>query len=316
MATKHGWVRNPLSVIAIFAGIAEVCAAVVLPLLDGEAQHRFMLFVMFFPCALVGLFFFVLWFKARVLYAPTDYQNDENWLHAQGLGVYTVDGEGGVVSSVKANTPPTDPTEDPEAEFYRSPRQEPNQPERPSDVTENDKDAPKEEVANSDLSIALSKHRIASILSDHPSAYEAAFQSGAAVMARKLAVGHIHKLHGGTLRSPAIITASGRPYQIEGFIATPDRLFAIDVIYNPDVMADAEIHAALVKLQSLWHATPDEDRPRLQCVLCVVAVSSASLNSTRGKMRSVMNPHVYGAFIKFEYLALDRLIDDNPAAND
>lgn len=76
-------IRNPLTVIAIFAGIAEVSGTVVLPLLHVQQQSVFMWFVMGFPCLLVLLFFTVLWMKHEVLYAPSDFRDDSGFLEAQ-----------------------------------------------------------------------------------------------------------------------------------------------------------------------------------------------------------------------------------------
>lgn len=73
-------VRNPLTVIAVFAGLAEVSATVALPQLDSAIQWIFVWFVMLFPSVLVGLFFFVLWNKHHVLYAPSDYLDEENFM--------------------------------------------------------------------------------------------------------------------------------------------------------------------------------------------------------------------------------------------
>lgn len=70
-------IKNPLTVIAIFAGLAEVFGVLVLPHLTVCVQFIFVWFVMLFPCLLVALFFYVLWNKHGVLYAPSDF-SDEN----------------------------------------------------------------------------------------------------------------------------------------------------------------------------------------------------------------------------------------------
>ncbi len=80
---EHSIVRNPLTVIAIFAGIAEVSGTTVLPILDKSLQATFMWFVMGFPCALVGFFFVTLIFKHEVLYAPSDFRDDSSFLSAR-----------------------------------------------------------------------------------------------------------------------------------------------------------------------------------------------------------------------------------------
>jgi hypothetical protein len=76
---KIGPIRNPLTIIAIFAGVAEISGTVVLPFVDKTNQPTFMWFLIAFPSVLVLLFFITLNFNHRVLYAPSDYQNEENF---------------------------------------------------------------------------------------------------------------------------------------------------------------------------------------------------------------------------------------------
>ncbi|WP_303674464.1 hypothetical protein [Pseudomonas aeruginosa] len=85
MAKKYAHIKNPLTVIAIFATFAEVGGTIVLPLLEGEVQERYVWFLMAFPVLLVWLFFRVLWHKHEVLYAPKDYRDDINFLSAKGI---------------------------------------------------------------------------------------------------------------------------------------------------------------------------------------------------------------------------------------
>jgi hypothetical protein len=77
MIEKIGHVKNPLTIIAIFAGLAEVFGTLVIPLMDASVQRVFVWFLMFFPVALVSGFFFLLWYKHEVLYAPSDFRSDD-----------------------------------------------------------------------------------------------------------------------------------------------------------------------------------------------------------------------------------------------
>lgn len=80
MIEKIGHVKNPLTVIAIFAGLAEISGTVVLPfLLDKNIQTTYVWFLMLFPAFLVAVFFLVLYKKHHVLYAPADYKDDETF---------------------------------------------------------------------------------------------------------------------------------------------------------------------------------------------------------------------------------------------
>ena len=78
-------VSNPLTIIAIFAGIAETLATVALVQLPPEIQSIFVYFVMVFPSAIVLLFFCVLYFKNTVLYAPSDFENQNHYLEANQI---------------------------------------------------------------------------------------------------------------------------------------------------------------------------------------------------------------------------------------
>lgn len=78
-------ISNPLIIIAIFAGLAETLATVALIKLPSDVQIIFVFFVMLFPTMLVILFFYVLYFKNKVLYAPSDYENQMHYLEANQL---------------------------------------------------------------------------------------------------------------------------------------------------------------------------------------------------------------------------------------
>jgi hypothetical protein len=80
MIEKIGSVKNPLTIIAIFAGIAEVSGTTVLPFITPENQGVFVWFLIIFPIALIGLFFLTLNFNNKALYAPSDFSNEENYI--------------------------------------------------------------------------------------------------------------------------------------------------------------------------------------------------------------------------------------------
>ncbi|MDT0594547.1 hypothetical protein [Glaciecola petra] len=73
------FIKNPLTIIAFFAGLSESISIGVLPFLDKELAFYFIWFVMFFPPLIVLLFFYTLYTKHEVLYAPADYQNEDNF---------------------------------------------------------------------------------------------------------------------------------------------------------------------------------------------------------------------------------------------
>lgn len=83
MVDKIKKISNPLTIIAIFAGLAEIAGTTALFGIDKEIQTIFIWFVMLFPTLIVTLFFLTLNFNASVLYAPSDFENDTTFLEAQ-----------------------------------------------------------------------------------------------------------------------------------------------------------------------------------------------------------------------------------------
>lgn len=81
MFEKIQKISNPLTIIAIFAGIAEVVSTGALINVNVEVQMILVWFVMLFPVFLAILFFLTLNFNPQVLYAPSDFQNEENYLN-------------------------------------------------------------------------------------------------------------------------------------------------------------------------------------------------------------------------------------------
>lgn len=77
-------ISNPLTIIAIFAGLAEISGTVVLPFLKDDSQALYVWFLMGFPTLLILLFFITLNFNHKVLYAPSDFKDEDNFLKLFG----------------------------------------------------------------------------------------------------------------------------------------------------------------------------------------------------------------------------------------
>lgn len=77
-------IKNPLTIVGIFAGIVEISANLVLPFLDPAQQEVYIWFLMLFPATLVIIFFLTLNFNHVALYAPSDYNNDKGFMQANG----------------------------------------------------------------------------------------------------------------------------------------------------------------------------------------------------------------------------------------
>lgn len=80
MDNKYLHIRNPLTVIGIFAGFTEVFGTWVLPNVAEPLQSRLLWFLILFPVFLVLIFFGTLWMKHEVLYAPSDFPNPNDFL--------------------------------------------------------------------------------------------------------------------------------------------------------------------------------------------------------------------------------------------
>lgn len=64
----------------MFAGLAEVAGTVVLPFVEKDLQRLFIWYIMGFPILLVVLFFITLNKNPKVLYAPSDFEDESNFM--------------------------------------------------------------------------------------------------------------------------------------------------------------------------------------------------------------------------------------------
>lgn len=83
-------VKNPLTIIAIFAGLAEIAGTVVLPNIDAKNQSTYIWFLMSFPFYLVTVFFATLNWNPKVLYAPSDFRDEKNYMQLFGASTKTL----------------------------------------------------------------------------------------------------------------------------------------------------------------------------------------------------------------------------------
>jgi hypothetical protein len=80
MIEKIKRIQNPLTIIAIFAAIAEISGTIILPFIQPDNQGIYIWFLMLFPVFLVILFFLTLNLNYKVLYAPSDFRDEDNFL--------------------------------------------------------------------------------------------------------------------------------------------------------------------------------------------------------------------------------------------
>ncbi|WP_323986328.1 hypothetical protein [Pseudomonas canadensis] len=81
-SAKH--IKNPLTLISLFAGAAELSGVAILPLIKDPNQELYIQFLVFFPTFIIILFFATLNFNHRVLYAPSDYKDEKNFVDPFG----------------------------------------------------------------------------------------------------------------------------------------------------------------------------------------------------------------------------------------
>lgn len=82
MPAPHKPVTNPLTIIAIFAGIIEASSLASLPFLEGHSQDIYTWFLVGFPPFLTLLFFITLNFNHKTLYSPSDFNDQQDFLNA------------------------------------------------------------------------------------------------------------------------------------------------------------------------------------------------------------------------------------------
>jgi len=80
MIEKIKHIRNPLTIVAIFATLAELAGTVSPTTIDERYHIIIVCFLVVFPTLLVILFFLTLWCRPWVLYGPSDFQNEEHFL--------------------------------------------------------------------------------------------------------------------------------------------------------------------------------------------------------------------------------------------
>lgn len=75
-------INNPLTIIAIFAALAEVNATIAIGLVAPSLHSIFIWFVMGFPTLLVILFFITLNYNTKVMYSPSDFKDDKTFVQS------------------------------------------------------------------------------------------------------------------------------------------------------------------------------------------------------------------------------------------
>lgn len=251
-------ISNPLTLIAIFAGLAETTAVSVLPFLEPNIQSTFVWFVMLFPALLVGLFFAVLWWKSQNLYAPADYRDDSSYLHVHG----TQRSSGQLAS--------TNVTDD-GARVDETARggANPGSGSAPAGDTTST-------IASEGMSVTQSTYRL-STPAPTPRIAQATLEFGEAVMAERLALEKLRAQRGGVLTSPATITVKGVPYQFDGVLAQGKAINVVEVIYKRERDIAQKVKSQLEVFVKLKRQI-ESDEVRQEVVFTIAVVSREAEN--------------------------------------
>lgn len=329
-ANNQAWVRNPLTVIAIFAAVAESFGAGVLPFLEGEVQDIFVRFVMFFPCALVGLFFFVLWFKPDALYAPADFKTDAAYLQNRGFQVFNTSGndkdsqtyafhEDRPHEAHNGAAPPGDAFDSaPDPEQSTNGAAPVNNGEvTPSDAAPSPVGRPQRDGEHhppeihqmlGSLYVASLSPDLQDALKTNEKAWGTILKSGISQLAESMAVNNIAKKFGGRVTAPAIVQADDKPMEIDAFIDSPAGPVAVEVITGSSKGLTFKIERASLKLGIMRNSMPSDMQAKFRAVVAVVSTSAEQ----QRQLKKGLKPLDYSSG-QFEiiYLNLEDLIRED-----
>ncbi|WCE04160.1 hypothetical protein [Pseudoxanthomonas sp. JBR18] len=241
-------ISNPLTLIAVFAGIAETCAVAVLPILDPGIQVIFVNFVMGFPCLLVLLFFIMLWRRPSALYAPADFRDDSAYIKINGPKV-TNDNFLAVRDLGHANVFESSETETPGARtesVNSGPAVEPSA--TPTPVVD-----PSNSTVGQATDRALDAKHFYRFQSPAPTPRlaQTTLELGEAAMAERLALAKLIKTYGGQLTTPATVTVNDGAYQFDGAIVQGRTVNIVEVVYKSEADIGSKIKMQLEKFRKL-----------------------------------------------------------------
>lgn len=76
------WIRNPMTVIALFVGLTEIAFGLAFSKAPENLQTPIVWFLVIFPSLCALCFFLVLFFRPENFYGPHDYRSDKGYLEA------------------------------------------------------------------------------------------------------------------------------------------------------------------------------------------------------------------------------------------
>lgn len=241
-------IRNPLTVIAIFAGIAEVSGTIVLPLLPVQHQTTFMWFVMGFPCLLVSMFFATLWKKHEVLYAPSDFRDDSGFLEAQRRRTEIAALRDKFIEDIEFSIPTADASNSVEATEEASP---------PSSSTNKPTPTPTA-PPSSPMQPPQST----------PESTRAA--RGTYLLAERAVLNRLQKEVPGEYSKDTVLIADDAVYAFDATFQGQGFMIGVDVKYVPGTSFNKGLlRSQLAKLDSFYKKMPSEAKSEFRMILAV-----------------------------------------------
>jgi len=320
MIETIGHIKNPLTVISIFAGIAEISGTAILPFIESANQSTYIWFLMLFPPFLVGVFFATLNWNHKVLYAPSDYQNEDNFT---GFLQQSTRSEQNIKlsSEVKefvsdppsteaATTPPEQTTsQSQEAETLAS------EPSVDTQLKGNEtRRAPREANPSKPAEVAISNYYKYK-MSNTASPFELNRLTADIQLTKTLAINRTTRLTGMTFqRDLKLVRENGRDILFDGAHLRKDQLDIVEVkIQNNAQYSGRRIEQALNKCLSILQA---EDRP-LKLILHLVIVVIEANDIEMQKLKENIDDHasrfVFKTFV--QVISLNELESESPPSD-
>lgn len=273
-------IKNPLTVIAIFAGTAELSGTAILPFLEANSQMIYIWFLMLFPLFLIIFFFLTLNFNHKVLYAPSDFQNEDNF-----LGLLNKASVQEVVSNLEQNlNEAVEKSSSIESDVYVEPRDE--------SVDQYDgvsgSGITKEERSKQDEIIRdITRQRLKDVR-----------------LAEVMVMRKLEKEFKQPIERDMKLGNNNTSVVVDGIIKSGDNLIGIEVKYfRTNKSFNRSILSQLKnRLNALYDVLNDVQRKSLRLILIIVSDEKSKLSSITAKLLSDVNIPVEVRFYDFDEL--------------
>jgi hypothetical protein len=281
MIEKVGHIRNPLSVIAIFAALAEVSGTLILPHLEADVQQIYVWFLMLFPVVLVVLFFATLNFNAVSLYAPSDYKNE------------------GIFEKLFVRAQPGARIQQLDEEV---------ETEAMGESGEDAAEAPSVSKATSETTQAEAAHSTAAVASVSAAQRSSRKVLERALLAEELAIAEISRSMPGMIFERNLATASDRQTIFDAVSIGPDQAVIVEVKFTRvGKFIRQTLERPFQRVQSIHGSLPEAVRKNLLFIFAVVVDGEAVATSESIRQRIHRLAQDYPFLTRVEIFHMDRL---------